>query len=126
MFYPNFICQTAYCEKDFEDSLTEPPETLDNSAKSGKIDLEDIPIGRSLGAKAKNYDIMDLQTGESFKFAEGLTAEFGGDVDKWQHAKGIGLIDYYGENVKAEVHWFPEESVGKVKFKIKEWLYDES
>ena len=94
---------------------------------------------------------MDLQTGESFKFvegtklqnvqvfagkgtrtplhegvAEGLTAEFGGDVDKWQHAKGIGLIDYYGENVKAEVHWFQEESVGKVKFKIKEWLYDES
>ena len=34
LFYPNFICQTAYCEKGFGDSLAEPPETLDNSGKS--------------------------------------------------------------------------------------------
>ena len=38
LFYPNSICQTAYCEKGFEDSLAEPPETLDNSGKSGIIE----------------------------------------------------------------------------------------
>lgn len=54
--------------------------------------------------------------------AEGLTNEFGGNPDDWQHAKGIGTIDYYGEHIKAEVHWFQEETVGKVKFKVKEWL----
>lgn len=54
--------------------------------------------------------------------AEGLTAEFGGDVHKWQHTKGIGEIEYDGEARKAEIHWFYEESVGQVKHKIKEWL----
>jgi hypothetical protein len=44
---------------------------------------------------------------------------------KWQHAKGIGVIDCDGEEIKAEVHWFQEESVGKVKFKVKRWLYDD-
>ena len=54
-----------------------------------------------------------------------MTEKYGGSQDKWQHAKGIGVVDYYGEGVKAEVHWFQEETVGKVSFKIKEWLFDE-
>jgi len=29
------------------------------------------------------------------------------------------------EHIRAEVHWFQEQSVGKVKFVVKEWL-DES
>lgn len=57
---------------------------------------------------------------------EGLVREYGGEPKKWQHAKGKGYIDYYGEIIKAEVHWFQEESVGRVKFKIKEWLDDEN
>ena len=58
--------------------------------------------------------------------AEGLAREFGGEPSKWQHAKGIGTVNYNGEEVKAEVHWFQEETVGKVKFKVKRWLDDES
>lgn len=54
--------------------------------------------------------------------AEGLTEHFKSDSDKWQHVKGIGVIDYFGEERKAEVHWFQEESVGQVKHKIKRWL----
>lgn len=56
--------------------------------------------------------------------AEGLTAEFGGSVSKWQHAKGYGvLVDQEtGEEFNAEVHWFQEETVGKVKFKLKREL----
>lgn len=110
------------------------------------VSISDIQIHKSLGAKAKNYDVIDPTTGEFFQFAEGtkiqnaevfagystkkplneavadgLTREFGGDPSKWQHVKGIGTLDYYGEEIKAEVHWFQEESIGKVKFKVKEW-----
>lgn len=38
---------------------------------NGIIKLDDIVIGRSVGAKAPNYSVMDLDTGEYFKFVEG-------------------------------------------------------
>lgn len=107
----------------------------------------EFTIGRSVGAKARNYDIVDPQTGEHFKFAEGtrvqnvtvfagkgtkhplhegvaegLSEQLGGKPENWQHAKGRGTIDYYGEERPAEVHWFQEETVGKVKFKVKRWI----
>lgn len=44
---------------------------VDNGGESGIIKLEDIEIGKSLSAKAKNYNIMDLQTGDTFHFSEG-------------------------------------------------------
>ena len=53
--------------------------------------------------------------------AEGLSEQLGGKSENWQHVKGHGIIDYYGEDRPAEVHWFQEESVGKVKFKVKRW-----
>ena len=53
---------------------------------------------------------------------EGFSKEFGGDPKDWQHVKGFGLIDFYEEQRPAEVHWFQNKDVGKVKFKIKEWL----
>lgn len=96
---------------------------------------------------AKNYDVIDKQTGIIYRFVEGtrvknptvfvgykgvkpltpeviegLVAEFGGSRDKWQHAKGIGVLDVDGEEIEAEIHWFQEETVGKVKFKVKEWI----
>lgn len=120
---------------------------LDKRGGSGIIKMKDIPIEKSIGAKAKNYDILDPQTGEYFNFvegtkiqnpkvfagkggtkplnpevADGLSKQIGGKPENWQHLKGIGVIDYYGEEVKAEVHWFQEESVGKHKFKVKRWL----
>ncbi len=123
---------------------------LEKSGKSSKIELEDTVIHKSVGAKSKNYDIFDAETGEYFHFAEGtkiqnsevfagykvkkplkeevaegLAEEFGGDPKKWQHAKGNGVVNYNGEELKAEVHWFQEETVGKVKFKVKKWLDDE-
>lgn len=123
-------------------------KALDKYGKSDIIRLEDYYIGRSLSAKAKNYDVFDPSTNETFHFVEGTKIQnrevFAGygtkhrlhdgvaeglskvyeesDVNKWQHAKGIGVLDYHGEERKAEVHWFQEETVGKVKFKVKEWL----
>ena len=46
-----------------------PPYPLDKSSGSGKI--EDIQIGKSLGAKSLNYDVLDPASGEYFHFEEG-------------------------------------------------------
>ena len=111
--------------------------------------LKDIEMGRSIGAKAKNYVVVDKSTGEEYYFiegtrlqnaqvfagkggvkplreevAQGLAAEFGGKPEDWQHCKAQGWLDVNGEQIKAEVHWFQNGSE-KVKFKVKEWLYDE-
>lgn len=124
-------------------------KTVVKSLKNDTIKIEDFQIFRTLSARAKNYEIVDKHSGEIYKFVEGtriqnaevfagygvkknlreevalgLSEQFGGKPDKWQHAKGVGIIDVYGEEIMAEVHWFQEESVGKVKFKIKEWLYE--
>jgi hypothetical protein len=112
---------------------------------------DDILIGRSLGARAMNYEVYDPVSGRRFNFVEGsrlqdvevfagykgadpleeetvngLVEEFGGDPAKWQHVKALGVLDIDGEEIKAKVHWFQEESVGRIKFIAKEIKYDES
>lgn len=135
--------------KDWKNSFVDggSKKDLTKSSNSDTIVMEDILIGKSLGAKAKNYDVLDPATGQFFHFvegtkiqnaevfagygvkkplheevAEGLVKEFGGTPEKWQHAKGVGVLDYHGDELNAEVHWFQEDSVGKVKFKVKRWL----
>lgn len=115
------------------------------SSGKGNKRLEDIQIGRSVGAKAKNHDVMNLQTGEKFHFVEGTriqdvevfagkgvktpyrnawkyARDFGGKEKDWQHVKGKGVLDYYGEDRRAEVHWSQCAGIGKVDFFIKRWL----
>ena len=79
---------------------------------SHKIILPDIMIFRSLGVKARNYDI-EMPNGDYVHFTENtwiknvtviagknknrkideidaLLEEFGGSADEWQKVKGIG------------------------------------
>jgi hypothetical protein len=114
--------------------------------------LRDIQVGRSLGAKAKNYDIT-APDGRILHLTEGtritnveviagagrkrtidnvdqLVYNFGGDIDQWQKVKGVGFVDDDGESVKAELHWYQEPRVGKVEWKIKKqkggkWYIDD-
>ena len=46
-----------------------------------------------------------------------LLERFGGNPDEWQKKKGIGYLDFNGGSYRAEVHWYEEKDVGKVKFK---------
>ena len=103
--------------------------------------LPDIQVGRSLGAKFKNYDII-LPDGDIINLTEGsritdieviagkgrnrkidiidlLIYKFGGKTTEWQKVKGIGYVDFYGESCKVELHWYQEPTVGKVYWKIK-------
>lgn len=108
---------------------------------------EDWHIGRSLGAAAMNYNVSDPRSGCAYRFIEGtsitdvevfagkgtrnklspkvshgLSEQVGGRPRDWQHVKGIGTLDYHGRARRAEVHWFQAKGVGRVKFKVKEWL----
>lgn len=100
-----------------------------------------IIIAKSLGAKAKNYKV-SLPNGEEVPFTEGtritniktiagkgrdrqidvvniLVDRYGGKAEEWQKKKGIGYVDYGGESIKCEVHWYEEPTAGKQEFKIK-------
>ena len=128
------------------DSSREQTRGLTSVPKSDILKSSNFEIGKSVGAKAKNYAVTGsdgtvynfaegtkVQNAEVFAgkgtkhllhdgVADGLTSEFGGRPENWQHSKGVGVLSDNGEERKAEVHWFQESTVGKVKFKVKEWL----
>lgn len=104
---------------------------------------------KSVGAKSRNYDIMDLQTGEMYHLAEGtklqnkevfagkgskteyrnaykFAEKYGGNADDWQHVKANAELKTGDGIFPAEVHWSQCEGIGKVEFFVKKWLDDES
>lgn len=115
-----------------------------NAQNSVDYSLENgiINIGRSLGAKAKNYDVK-LPNREIVHLTEGTSVTHvniiagkgrnrkidivnvlldrypGTQEAEWVKAKGVGYIDYDGESYKAELHWYEEPSVGRVEWKVK-------
>lgn len=102
-------------------------------------------IGRSVGAKAKNYKVYNPVTGEDMPLTEGtritqpkdhvmagkgrnrqidelqfLLDKYGGDPLEWTKEKGFGYVDdEYGDSHYVELHWYQEPTAGKVKMKIK-------
>ena len=117
------------------------PKNLTKSVNNSKITSPDIKIGKSVGAKAKNYDIQ-LPNKEIVHLTEGsritnietiagkgrnrqideidiLIEEFGGSALEWQKKKGLGYVDYEGESYRAELHWYEEPTAGRHKWKVK-------
>lgn len=44
-------------------------------------------------------------------------------LGKWRKKKGIAAVRLPdGTTAMAEIHWYEAHGIGKVKFKIKEWL----
>ncbi len=102
-------------------------------------------IGRSVGAKAKNYKVYNPVTGDEVPLTEGtritqpknhvmagkgrerqidelqlLLDKYGGDPLEWTKEKGFGYVDdEFGESHLVELHWYQEPTAGKVKMKIK-------
>ena len=72
----------------------------------GEILFDCLPEGKKLGGAPANFAYHVSNFG-----LEGIAVS------------AIGK-DVNGEQIKAEVHWFQNGSE-KVKFKVKEWLYDE-
>lgn len=114
-------------------------------AKSDIMKLPDIPIGRSIGAKAVNYDVIDFETGEMFNLVEGtklqnvevfagkgskttyrkaykFAEKYGGKTEDWQHVKAKGLLATQEGDRAAEIHWSQCEGIGKYDFFVKRWL----
>lgn len=127
--------------------------TLKNRRSTGLLTPQkrsyepDIVIGRDVGAKAKNYTIMDLATGELFQFAQGSRIQnvevfagkgtknefrkaqkyadrHGGNPEDWQHVKGHGVVETADGDRKAEIHWVQCENIGKFDFFVKRWEDD--
>lgn len=136
----------------YEKAKKKSAKRLDNSTESDKLKSSEMQVGRSLGAKAKNYDI-ELPNKEIVHLTEGtrvtniqtiagkgrnrqideidiLLDRFGGTESEWQKKKGLGYVDYQGESYHAELHWYEEPTAGKHKWKVKpdadgNWFIDE-
>ena len=122
-------------------------KSVDNSFEN------DIIIGRSVGAKAKNYDIR-LPNKEIVHLTEGtsvthiqviagkgrkrqideidvLLSRYPGTQEfEWKKEKGVGYVYYDGESYKANLHWYEEPSVGRVEWKVKpdadgNWFFED-
>lgn len=103
-----------------------------HTAKKGWSDLEikDKETGEkfhlSEGERIRNPETFAGKGGKDplrEEVKEGLSERYNVDTpDDWSHAKGVGTVDYYGEDRDAEIHWFSHPEVGKCEGKIKKWL----
>ena len=126
--------------------FTSGPGVSNSKSLPDTFSLSDFEIGKSLGAKASNYDILDFDTGETFHFAEGTRIKnikvFAGKgtqhpyrlaeryaerfpgtrAEDWMHVKGFGTVSTPDGDFSAEVHWSECEGIGRVDLFIKRWL----
>ena len=115
-------------------------KVLTNTGKSSKIETKNLEIGRSLGAKAKNYPVKMPGSNQHVKLAEGQTIKgvvFAGKgtnveikdrfrlestykipAEEWQKVSGNGKVIVDHEEKLAELHWYEaKETVVEMKVK---------
>lgn len=149
----NFPPMHPWCRCSFKihvDDWNEWLKAQSNKTRAEKVvknlkGVYDFEIGKSLGAKAKNYKVMDLQTGKMYSILEGSKVQdtqvfagkgskveyrnakkyverYGGNVKDWQHVKGVAELNTDDGSRKAEIHWSQCKNIGKFEFFIKKWL----
>jgi len=65
--------------------------------------------------------IETIAEGTGIRDLAALRRQYG--LGKWRKKKGIATVRLpSGTTALAEVHWYEAHGIGKVKFKIKEWL----
>lgn len=126
------------------DSDAPPYNSMQLLPISYKLPDEQLPS--SVGAKWRNYDI-SMPDGSIAHFVEGsklqdkevfagrgcrtkirdrydLTRDYpGSHPDMWQKVKAKAQIRLHnGEVLAAEIHWYEEQTIGKVEFKYKKDL----
>lgn len=101
----------------------------------------DVQIGRSVGAAAyrdkvllpdgtftkvsensritRIVTIAGKGTETRIKVEERLCEKYGGKRGEWEKRRGNGYVDDLGMKRPCELHWFEEESVGRVDMKVK-------
>lgn len=113
------------------------------------LDKDDIMIGKSLGAAARNYPVKAPNSNQHYKFAEGtnitkIKVIMGNGTDKplnnkykiaikcgidnpdaIQKLRGEGFVMVDGKKRKSELHWYEDGTDERYEFKIKRYL-DES
>ncbi len=133
--------------RDSHGRFTEVGKVYRQNASYGEIlRLSDEQLPRSVGAKWGNYDI-SMPDGSIAHFVEGsklqdkevfagrgcrtkirdrydLTRDYpGSHPDMWQKVKAKAQIRLHnGEVLAAEIHWYEEQTIGKVEFKYKKQL----
>lgn len=122
------------------------PVVSDNLTSTDK---DDIIIGRSLGASARNYPVKAPDSNQHYKFAEGTsitkikvimghgtnkplnnkhTIALRNNIsnpDSIQKLRGEGYVMVEGKKRKAELHWYEADEIDRFEFKVKRYL-DES
>lgn len=75
-----------------------------------------------IGGKGRNRKIDEI---------DGLLHRYPGTKESdWQKKKGIGFVDFEGESYRAEIHFYEEPTVGRVRYKLKpdkagNWFYED-
>lgn len=108
--------------------------------------LSDIIVGRSLGAVAKNYDVL-LSDGTFVRLVEGskitkviqiagqgrirkvkvdawLSEKYGGKRGGWKKMAGDGYVDFFGISRSVHLHWYQidmNDHIERVEFKVKRY-----
>ena len=141
----DFLEQTGLKRQYDREWVPNPKKALEKKLEEDIMELKDIQIHKSLGAKAANYEVMDLRTGEKFYFVEGTRLQnvevfagkgtkkplqiaeryadkYGGKAEDWQHVKGNGVLGTNDGNRKAEIHWMQCKGIGKHDMFVKRWL----
>lgn len=96
--------------------------TSDVGIKRGKHGKVTMLVGEITGVE----DFAGVDGKKPVLVEAHLIEQFGGKPGTWRHTKGIGKIRTGdGAEKLAELHWFENDEVGQIKWKVKKYMEDE-